>query len=108
MIYLTVLIGIVLVCVLTAPFFVGAGGLLQASASINSKEKLAALKEAVAQRFIEDEKAFKDGQLSSLAWEKRKAFLTNRYIDASRRLDFLSGVKPAAGAKSEGENGGAA
>ncbi len=97
MIYLTVVVGVVLISVLIAPFFVGAGGVLQASASINSKEKLIGLKAAVVKRYLEDEKAFKDGSLSALSWDRRKAFLTHRYIDAARRLDFLEAAEREGG-----------
>lgn len=89
MIYLAVVVGILLLSVVLGPFWIGQGGLLQASAQINSKDTLAGLKEALLKRYLEDEKAFKDGNLSALAWTKRKAFLTNRYVDATRRLDYL-------------------
>jgi flagellar basal body-associated protein FliL len=88
-IYLAVVIGILLISVVLAPFWFGAGGLLQASAQVNSKETLVALKDALIKRYVEEEKAFKAGNLSQLAWNKRKVFLTHRYVDAARRLDFL-------------------
>lgn len=103
MIYLTVAVGILLVVVLTAPFFLGHGGLLAASASINSPSTLRSLKEAVLQRYIQDEAAHKAGSLSDLAWERRKAFLTNRYVDAARRLDFLEGLSREAKAEAAPE-----
>ncbi len=89
MIYLAVVVGILLMSVVLAPFWIGPGGLLQASAQINSKETLTGLKQALVKRYLEDEKAFKEGNLSKLAWNKRKDFLTHRYVDASRRLDYL-------------------
>lgn len=89
MIYIAVLIGILLISAIVAPFFVGRGGLLAAGSSINSPARLHALKDAILKRFLEDEAAFKSGTLSKLGWEKRKAFLTHRYVDAARRLDFL-------------------
>ncbi len=89
MIYLAVVVGIVLLSVLLAPFWLGPGGLLQASSQINSKETLVGLKDALMKRYLEDEKAFKEGNLSQLAWSKRKDFLTHRYVDAARRLDYL-------------------
>lgn len=99
MIYLAVLIGIILISVLVAPFLMGSGGLLQASSSINSPEKLQALKEALLKRYLEDERAFAAGSLSKAAWQGRKQFLTNRYIDAARRLDFLATLKDRGGGK---------
>lgn len=87
------LIGIILLVVLLAPFFIGPGGLLQAASSINSSSQLEALKEAILKRYLDDERAFQKGDLSPLGWEKRRAFLVNRYIDAARRLDFVRGMQ---------------
>ena len=92
MIYLAVFIGVLLISILLAPFWIGRGGLLQASAQTNSPEKLDSLKTAILKRYKEDEAAFEAGSLSKVAWRNRKAFLTNRYIDAARRLDYLQNV----------------
>lgn len=89
MIYVAVAVGIILVAVLLGPFFAGKGGLLAAGSSVNSVPELDALKDAIAKRFLEDETAFQEGTLGALAWQKRKQFLINRYIDAARRRDFL-------------------
>jgi hypothetical protein len=92
--YLAVLIGLLVVTALVVPFFRGPGGQLQAGASVNSPARLRAMKDAVIERFLEDEQAAKNGDLSPLAWEKRKAFLSHRYIDAARRLDFVEHAHP--------------
>lgn len=89
MVYLALLIGFLVITALVLPFFRGQGGFLQAGASVNSPARLQAMKDAVLVRFLEDEAAFKKGDLSKLAWERRKAFLSHRFVDASRRLDFL-------------------
>lgn len=101
MVYLAVLIGLLVISAVIMPFFAGPGGLLQAGASVNSPERLRAMKDAVLKRFLEDEESFKKGDLSKLAWERRKAFLSHRYVDAARRLDFLEY------GKTEGGKGGA-
>lgn len=75
--------------VILLPFFVGKGGQLQAAASINSPEKLEAIKNSILKRYLEDEKAFDEKRLPKLAWEQRKSYLSNRYIDAARRHDYL-------------------
>ncbi len=92
------LIGIVLLAVLMTPFWLGPGGPLQAGMSINSPEQLKALKTALLQRYLTEEAAHARGELSALAWNKRREFLTNRYIDVARRLDFIqhAGEKPHA------------
>lgn len=91
-VYIAVAIGVALIVVVLAPFFVGAGGLLAAGASINSPEKLRAMKAAILHRFLADEEAHKSGSMSNLAWNRRKAFLINRYVDCARRSDFLDSV----------------
>lgn len=95
MIYVVVLVGILLVLAVLAPFFTGDGGLLAASSSVNSPSQLEATKAAVLKRYLEDEAAHKRGDLSQLGWEKRKEFLVHRYIDAARRLDYLLHLKAA-------------
>ncbi len=89
---LVILIGILLILAVVSPFFWGQGGLLAASASINSRTKLADLKTAVLKQYLADEKLYKQGELSSLAWNKRRGFLVNRYIDSARRLEFLEHI----------------
>jgi hypothetical protein len=75
--------------IILSPFFLGSGGTLQAASSINSPNKLEAIKKSILLRYIEDERAFDEKRLTRLAWEQRKQFLTNRYIDSSRRLDYI-------------------
>lgn len=94
-VYIGVVVGIALVIGILAPFFVGPGGLLAIGNSINSPSQLAALKAAILKRYLEDEAAFGKGDIGKLAWEKRRAFLIGKYIDASRRVDFLAHVQAA-------------
>ena len=72
-----------------SPFFIGKGGQLAAAASVNSPERLEAIKRTILERYIEDEKAYEEKRLSRLAWEQRRLYLSNRYIDTARRLDFI-------------------
>jgi hypothetical protein len=105
-IYVFVGIGVLLVLAVLSPFFTGAGGLLAAGSSINSPARLAAIKAALLKRYLEDEAAFKRGDLSKLGWDKRKDFLVHRYIDAARRLDYLTHLQAAT--KGSAPSGGAA
>jgi hypothetical protein len=89
MIYLVVAIGVGLVAFVQLPFWVGPGGLLAAGSSVTSPEALIALKNAIVKRYLEDERAHGEGALGNLAWDRRRTFLVNRYVDASRRLDYL-------------------
>jgi hypothetical protein len=84
--------GLVLITSILLPFFIGRGGVLAASSSINSNEQLAELKQAILNQYLTEESAHKNGDLNKFAWQKRQSFLVNRYIDCARRLDFLSHV----------------
>jgi hypothetical protein len=90
------IITIALLLVVLAPFLVGSGGLLQEANSINSVERLEGLRQALLQRYLQDEESFKQGNLSERAWKKRQEYLTNRYVDVTRRGDFLSRMKQGA------------
>ena len=85
----------ILFIVVITPFFVEPknGNILRAGAAINSPEKLLKIKEAILKRYIEDEKAYEDKQIGKLVWEQRSQYLTNRYIDTVRRLDYLGYVR---------------
>jgi hypothetical protein len=97
-------ISVFAVLIILAPFFFGKGGHLQAAASINSLDRLEAIKESILKRFLEDERAFEEKRISKMAWEQRRQYLSNRYIDAARRLDYLQNLaKEQAAAKSQGK-----
>ncbi len=98
-------IGVLLLVVILGPFFWGPGGLLQEASSINSPAKLVALKQAILTRYLEDEASFAQNNLSKLAWDKRRQFLVNRYIDTARRLDFVTGQEAEAKSKAPSQEG---
>lgn len=86
------IVSLLVIAMVLSPFVVGAGGQLQTAASINSPERLEAIKTAILQRYLEDENAYLEKRIHKLAWDQRKAYLTNRYIDAARRLDYLQSL----------------
>ncbi|HYX37943.1 MAG TPA: hypothetical protein VE954_32995 [Oligoflexus sp.] len=97
-------LSVLAVLIILSPFFFGKGGHLQAAASINSLDKLEAVKDSILKRFIEDERAYDEKRISKMAWEQRRQYLSNRYIDAARRLDYLQNLaKEQAAAKSQGK-----
>ena len=83
------IIGILVLLVVLAPFFVGAGGALAPAATETSPDKLEALQKAILERYLSDEAAFERKDLSHRTWKRRREFLMHRYLDAGRRLDFL-------------------
>lgn len=76
--------------IVLSPLVLGKGGTLQSASSLNSPERLVATKNAILKRYIEDEKSFEDKKINKLMWEQRKQYLSNRYIDAARRLDYIN------------------
>ncbi len=90
---LSIVTGIVVLLVLILPFVVGRGGTLQESYSVNSIDRLEKTREAILKRYIEDEKAHQERIIGASVWKQRQQYLTNRYVDASRRLDFLRHIQ---------------
>lgn len=84
-------IGLALVLTVLSPFWQGRGGQLAPSSGSYEPAKLRELKQLVLNRYLKDEQAFMNGEISRSAWKQRQQFLSNRYLDLSRRLDFLKG-----------------
>jgi len=90
-----ILISLLATLIIFAPLFLAKGGALASASSLNSPERLVATKEAILKRYIEDEKSFEDKKINRLIWEQRKQYLSNRYIDAARRLDYINDLLAA-------------
>ena len=95
------IVSVITVVFILLPLLLADDGRLASASSLNSPERLEAVKKALLKRYIEDEKAFESKAIPKLVWEQRKLFLSNRYIDAARRLDYLRDViahqNPASG-----------
>lgn len=74
------------------PLLLAKDGQLASASTLNSPERLEAVKNALLKRYIEDERAFESKAIPKIVWDQRKLFLSNRYIDASRRLDYIQDV----------------
>ncbi len=94
---LLVMIGVALalLVLLWWPFFLAGETRLVACAAINDRVKLDALRRGIIARYLADEDAWRAGQLRAGVWRKRQIFLTSRYIDVCRRLDYLAAVNDA-------------
>jgi hypothetical protein len=86
---LALITGLIATVLVLLPFVVGPGGQLAAASFEVSSEKLQEQKKAIIERFLKEESSFKNGFISRRTWAARQQFLTNKYLDASRRLDFL-------------------
>ncbi len=90
---------IMVLCILTSllvfffllmPFFVGSGGPLSPHSSLGSPESLEFMRKRLLDNYLKCEELFMNQQLTKREWEQRQIFLTNRYVDLTRRLDALS------------------
>lgn len=95
MIIIMTAVALVLLAMIVLPFFLGGETQLVACAAINNRAKLNALRTEILKRYLADESAWQAGQLSAGAWHKRRIFLTNRYVDVCRRLDYLTAIDNA-------------
>ena len=91
--FLAIAIVLILLASLLLPFFVGPGGFLAEASFKQDPESIENLQQAILERYLADETAFKEELISQSAWDKRREFLVNRYIDNGRRLDFLKSAK---------------
>ena len=87
----SLIVSLVVIIFVLSPFFMGKGGKLASAAAINDPEKLKGLKQAILKRYLQEEHAAKEGDLSEAQWHNRSKLLKNRYLDVSKRLDFLTG-----------------
>jgi hypothetical protein len=91
MIYFAALLSIITVDHSFFAVFYGLrGGSLQAASAVDSIDSLDAMKSAILERYLDDEKAFKAKQISKITWQQRRAYLVNRYVDTVRRIDYLN------------------
>lgn len=95
MIIIMTAVALVLLAMIVLPFFLGGETQLVACAAINNRAKLNALRTEILKRYLADESAWQAGQLSAGTWHKRRIFLTNRYVDVCRRLDYLTAIDNA-------------
>lgn len=84
------ILSVLVAAIILSPLVLAQDGALASASSLNSPERLIATKNAILKRFIEDEKSFEDKKISKIVWEQRKQYLSNRYIDAARRLDYIN------------------
>ncbi len=86
---LCLLTSLLVIVFILAPFALGAGGQLNANASLASEESLVKMQRSVLENYLRNEQLFANDQLRKREWEQRQSFLTNRYLDISRRLDRI-------------------
>ncbi len=83
------------VVLVMAPFGFGQGGLLLAASTNESVEVLRATQTEILKQWLSDEALSLSGSISEREWKLRQEYLMSRYVDASRRLDFLMRGQPS-------------
>src|SRR5438477_78777 len=74
---------------------VGKGGSLFAHSALASEESLVQMQNSLLTNYLKCEEQFSNEQIRQREWEQRQNFLTNRYLDVTRRLDALRFQKGA-------------
>ena len=85
---------VALILALTLPLILGKGGVLAESATENNPEKLENRKKMILKAYLEEEAAFKAGDILKASWNQRREYLVHRYVDIVRRLDYVTSRKP--------------
>lgn len=97
LVFLCSVISLLVLVAIFAPFKFGAGGLLQDASASDSRQDLELRLSALLQRWIKDEAAFAAGEISQTEWRQRQRYLTARYVDTSRRLEWIIATTKDAG-----------
>jgi uncharacterized membrane protein len=86
---LSLIISVFVLAGVLMPFIVGKGGRLQDASASDSVEDLELRLTALLRRWLRDEAALAAGEITETEWQQRQRYLTARYVDTSRRLDWL-------------------
>lgn len=87
---LSALIGLVVLVLVVLPFFRGPGGWLLDASNQDSVAKLREKQKIILERWLADEEAAKVGHITAREWSMRQVYLTNRYVDTTRRIEWLT------------------
>lgn len=84
-----VIISLCVVTFLLMPFFAGAGGQLDEGAALKDADLIDAQRRMLLVAMLKEEKSFKAGLLTAREWQRREIYFANRFVDLTRRLDFV-------------------
>ena len=97
LIVLCSIVSLTVLVVVLLPFKAGEGGLLQDASASDSPQDLELRLTALLERWLKDEAAFSAGDITQTEWRQRQRYLTGRYVDTSRRLDWLNQMMKGTG-----------
>lgn len=87
--FIAILVGFAWLAFMLLPFWRGEGGVLARSSGLTDLDKIAKLKNLIVDRYVLEEDSHEQGHISKKEWDQRRQYLTNRYLDLARRLDFV-------------------
>jgi hypothetical protein len=89
-VWVAALLACSLALALLAPFWLCEEGLLLPSTIADSPERLAEEKQRILEEYLADERAFRLEAITKREWQQRQRYLVDRFIDMSRRWDYLA------------------
>ena len=90
MIFLYGGIALLVLLALLCPFLCTREKRLVSCYSVNDPQVLQQMREQILRQYLRDEQAWQQGHIGVKVWQKRQAFLRNRYLDVCRRYDYLA------------------
>lgn len=97
-----ILIGLLAVGAVLSPFFRGTGGQLQDAAAADSIQQLEARRRSILNRWLEEEGQHSTGMITDREWSLRQIYLSNRYVDVTRRIEWLKAADAETGSAAQG------
>lgn len=93
LVILGAVIGLLTLLAVLSPFFRGTGGFLQDAAAADSVDRLQLRRSAILRRWLEEERQHESGMITDREWSLRQVYLSGRYVDVTRRMDWLSALQ---------------
>ena len=90
MIYFLGAFSLASIAVILLPFFTKNIVPLDSGQNISNVESLHKMKQKILEQFLLDEKSFQGNQITRKEWTKRQDYLAARFVDYTRRIDFLT------------------
>ena len=86
---IAILVLVIVLFLLALPFILSSKLPLSEAIAVNSIDKVKDMRQQIIERYLEEEAALTKGDINKKEWLGRKKFLVNRFVDLSRRLDYL-------------------
>jgi hypothetical protein len=85
-----IILSLFMVVLILSPFFMLPPFRLELGSQITDLDEIQTLQNKIVAQYLIDESLFQKQKITSSEWMHRKNFLTNRFLDLSRREDVLN------------------